>query len=243
MTSTRLEPLAVPELGPLLGRLATPAAEMRSSLALDDIRYALVTELFELGAAAREFAAAGDLAAAATSLGRHGWLSAWERAVAALAERVASRLDVRMREAARESRMPAGRLAHSLLDDEERRAIRLRLGIAGGPFLTTLDLLEATVPGASRGPDGTARWREAVGMVARRIESAWLALVDAAESEEAAWSAEVERIRAWRRARWPLWLMTAAVVAVAIYFGLVFGGFVGTPKVLKPLADFWWSHL
>jgi hypothetical protein len=233
----------VPELGPLLGRLAdTSAAASGAALALDDIRYDLVTELFELAGAAREFAAEGDLPGAASSLGRRAWLDAWERAVSAVGTRVSERIDARLRAAAAESRMPAKQLGRLLLDDEERRGIAVRLGVAGGTFVVALDALESTVPAIARSEAALGPWHDALGHVARRLEVAWDALLTAAREEEAAWNGEVERVRAWRRARWPLWLITAVVLGVAVYLGLVLGGFVTVPGVLRPLADYWWSR-
>lgn len=233
----------VPELGPLLGRLTdTTAAAPRPALALDDIRYELITELFELAGAAREFAGAGDLPAAASSLGRRAWLDAWERAVSAASMRVSERINARLQAAAAESRMPAKQLARLLLDDEERRGIAVRLGVAGGPFVAALDALESAVPALGRGDAALAAWHDALGHVARRLEVAWDALLVAAREEEAAWNGEVERVRTWRRARWPLWLITAAVVAAAAYIGLVLGGFLIVPGFLRPFADYWWSR-
>lgn len=242
MTASR--PLAtVPELGPLLGRLTDTAVPApRTALALDDIRYALVSELFELCAAARDFANEGDAGGAAASLGRRAWLDAWERAVEAVAERVEQRIDLRLRAAARESRMPARRLARLLLDDEERRAICVRLGVAGGPFVAALDALEGTVPAIARDEAALRRWHDALGHVARRLEVAWYALADAAAEEEAAWDAEIARVRAWHRARWPLWAITAVLLGVAGYLGLVLGGFVPVPPFLRAFADFWWTR-
>ena len=242
MTASR--PLAtIPELGPLLGRLTdTAVATPRTALALDDIRYTLVSELFELGAAARDFANEGDADGAAASLGRRAWLDAWERAVSAVAERVEERIDQRLRAAARESRMPARRLARLLLDDEERRAICVRLGVAGGPFVVALDALEGTVPAIGRDDAALRRWHDALGHVARRLEVAWYALADAAAEEEAAWDGEISRVRAWHRALWPLWTITAIVLGVAGYLGLVLGGFLPVPTLLRPFADFWWSR-
>ena len=233
----------IPELGPLLGRLTdTGDAGPRTALALDDIRYALVSELFDLAAAARDFAAEGDADGAAASLGRRAWLDAWERAVSAVAARVEERIDHRLRAAARESRMPASRLGRLLLDDEERRAICVRLGVAGGPFVAALDALEGTVPAVGRDAAALRRWHDALGHVARRLEVAWHGLADAAAEEEAAWDAEIARVRAWHRPRWPLWVVTAVVLGIAAYLGLVLGGFVAVPPFLRGFADFWWSR-
>lgn len=244
MTAPLAGGAAIPELGPLLGRLTDtePLAGRRGGVPLDDVRYGFVTSLFELSGAAREFAEAGDIDAAASSLGRYEWLAAWERAVAAVAERVVARLDARIEAAALESRLPVRRLAQLRPDDEERRAIAVRLGVSGGPFVAALDSLERTVPGAGRNPAGVAEWQAALGLVARRLEVSWTALQEAADAEEAAWRGEIERVRAWRRPRWPLWLISAVVAALAVYLGLVLGGFVVVPPVLAPVARFSWGY-
>ncbi len=243
MTAAGAAPV-VPELGPLLGRLTeTVPPRAQAPAPFDDIRYALVSEIFELGAAAREFAESGDWDGAAASLGRRAWLDAWERAVTAVAARVATRIDARMRAAAAESLLPTRQLERLLLDDEERRAIGVRLGISGGPFVGALDALESTVPAAARGPAALARWQEALGGVARRVESAWLALDRAASEELAAWTPEIERVRAWRRPRWPLWLVSVAVLGIAGYVGLVLGGFFPVPGPLHGMAAFWWARM
>jgi len=241
--STARPLVIVPELGPLLGRLTdTDAGTPGPALPLDDIRYGLITELFELAGAAREFAGEGDLASAASSVGRRAWLDAWERAVSAVGMRVSERIDARLRAAAAESRMPAKQLRRLLLDEEERRGIAVRLGVAGGPFVAALDALESTVPAAGRSDKALAAWHDALGHVARRLEVAWDALLVAAREEEAAWNGEVERVRAWRRPRWPLWIITGVVLAAAVYLGLVLGGFLTVPGFLRPLADYWWSR-
>src|SRR5688500_4274310 len=98
---------AVPELGPPLGRLAEPptgALRVPLGLTLEDLRLALVSELFELAGAGRSFAASGDRQDARASLGRVAWLGVWERAVAAAAARLTELVNARFREAAAESR-------------------------------------------------------------------------------------------------------------------------------------------
>jgi hypothetical protein len=40
-----------------------------------------------------------------------------------------------------------------------------------------------------------------------------------------------------------LWLITAAALAIATYLGLVLGGYLRVPALLRPLAEWWWSHL
>lgn len=241
----------VPELGPSLGRLADPPLARGDrgvlDIVLDDIRLNLVTGLFELAGAARSFAAAGDRQGAIASLARLAWLNLWERAVAASAERVAQVVNARLSEAAAESRLPANRLEAFRLKSEDIRAIASRLGSGGAGFVSTLDALEQTVPGAAaagtRGHASQEEWQRALMAAARRLESAWLALGAGARLEQERWKAEIDQARRWQRATWPLWAITAVVLTAATYLGLVLGGYLRVPQPLRPLAEFWWAHL
>lgn len=237
----RVSEPAIPELGPLLGRLAEPAGAMRSIVPLDDIRLQLVSDLFELAGAARSFADAGDYASAAQSLNRHGWLAAWERAVAAAAARVAERIEARLRSAAAESRLPARKLRRILLTDDERRGIVVRLGSGGALLVDALDEMEQSVRALARRGAPGASWRDALAVVARRLEAAWSSLERAAADEEAAWSEDVADVRAWRRPRWPLWVITLAVLGAFGWLALVLGGFIDAPSWLLPVAQWWWN--
>jgi hypothetical protein len=248
-TGAPRETWEVPELGPSLGRLGDPAPGAGAGplgARLDDIRLRLVTGVFELAGAGRGFAAAGDPEGAMASLNRVAWLALWEKAVAASAERVAATVNARFEESAAESRYPRGRLRAALLTPGDTRAIAARLGGGGGPFVAALDELEHAAHGASahRGRErpAAAAWRSALSAAARRLEAAWLALEQAAAAEERRWQAEIERVRAWHLPRWPLWLLTASVLAGATYLGLVLGGYVPLPPQLARFAEFWWSR-
>jgi hypothetical protein len=234
----------VPELGPSLGRLGDPppgTAPGPLGAALDDIRLRLVTGLFELAGVARAFTAAGDPDGAVTTLNRAAWLALWEKAVAASAERVSVTINARFEAAAAESRYPGARRRAELITAEDTRAIGARLGAGGGPFVAALDEMEqAARAEASRRSEA---WRESLTAAARRLEAAWLALEEAAAAEQHRWQVEVERVRAWRLARWPLWLLTAVVLAAAAYLGLVLGGYLPVPPALAGFAEFWWTRL
>jgi hypothetical protein len=238
----------VPELGPSLGRLVDPPPATPGALGvpLGDLRVELVSRVFDLAGAARSFAASGDHAGAIASLGRVAWLGLWEKTVAAAAERIAVAANRALESAAEESRFPARRLRPLRLTDDDTRAIGARLGSGGAPFVAALDALERNVhaTGSARGRDaeGAQAWRTALGAVARRLESAWLALEDAARREEERWGAEVARVRAWRRPVWPLWLVTALAAGAAVWLGLILGGYVPTPPALEGLAAFWWAR-
>lgn len=239
----------VPELGPSLGRLTDPPPEAADPLdaRLDAIRLELVTGVFDMAGTARSLARAGDARGAVSSVNRVAWLALWEKAVAAAAERVTGAVNARFEAAAAESRYPRRRLRSSLLTPADTRAIAARLGGGGAPFVAALDELEQAGHGAALGREGedvsAAAWGSALATVARRLEAAWIAMEQAADREQRRWQIEVERVHRWRLPRWPLWLLTALVLAAALYVGLVLGGYVRVPPPLAGLAELWWSTL
>jgi hypothetical protein len=216
-------------------------------IGLDDIRLEMVTSIFDIAAAARSFAAAGDREGAIASFGRVAWLERWERAVAAAAQRIADVVNARMHDAAVESRLPADRLRAVLLTNEDVRAIGSRLGSGGAGFVSALDALELTVPAAAdagpRGRLGQEEWQSALATVARRLESAWEAMTEAARSEQERWRGEIERIRRWQRPVWPLWAITLLLLLALSYLGLVLGGYLPVPGPLRDFAELWWTNL
>lgn len=232
----------VPELGPALGRLTARTSTTRSTVPLDDLRLELVSTIFEHAAAARAFDT--DAAAAASALNRATWLGAWETTVAGVAARLAERVERELQGAAVESRVPPRRRAELRLTDADRRAIAGRLGSGSLAFLRSLDALERLVPAVSssgtRAAGAIAEWQEALLSVARRLESAWLAVEDAAAREPGVWAESIESVRRWHRPRWPLWVTTAVVLLVAGYVGLVFGGYLPTAGPVGALARAWW---
>jgi hypothetical protein len=235
----------VPELGPSLGRLTAPVsatARPTRRVPLDDIRFDLVTTIFEHAAAARAFG--DDAAAAASAINRAVWLGAWERGVAAAAARIAEQVDRELHAAAAESRLPKAERARLPLTESDRRAIAGRLGAGSLPFLRSLDALERTLPAlsgsGSRSKAGFEEWREALLGVARRLEGAWLELEARAEREAEVWGPTIQQVRAWRRPLWPVWAVSALVLLAAAYVGLVFGGYLPAAGPVGELARAWW---
>jgi hypothetical protein len=212
---------------------------------LDDIRLDLATGVLDLASAARDFG--DDRGAVIGALRRHEWLGAWDRALARAAERTVQTIDGAFTAAAAESRYPARRLIPLRVTDEERDAITARLGAGAAPFVTALDRLDhLAAPAARAGAAGEAAfaaWWEAATEAARKLEAAWQSLEQAALGERVRWTPEIEKVRAWRRPAWPLWLVTALVVAAAAWLGLVLGGYLLAPAWLRPFAEFWWSRV
>ncbi len=249
--SSATESWTVPELGPSLGRLGVapvlPCDPGPLGLSVEVLRLDLVSRIFDIAGAARAFMAASDRESAIASLGRVAWLELWERAVAAVAHRMADAVNARLQAAAAESRLPPKRLASLLLNAGDVRAIEARLGSGGAGFVSALDALEQTIPAAAsagvRGRLGQEEWQVALAATARRLESAWLSLAEAVKREQDRWVVEIAQARSWRRPRWPLWTISAAVLLILGYLGLVLGGYLPVPSPLRGLAELWWSRL
>jgi hypothetical protein len=222
----------LPELGPSLGRLVLPPVSPAAE-PLAPIRLALVTGLFDAAGQARAALAAGSAAEARAGLASAVWSALWGRAAEDATTAVVNALESRLNAAAAESRMPPRMRERLRITDAERRAIHARLGAGGSAMLRESDLL----PEAD-----DAEWVERVGAVARRVESAWLALDGAAAHELSEWEPEIAAARSWRRPSWPLWVVTLAVLALATWAGLLLGGYVPVPGPLRPFVEFWWSR-
>jgi hypothetical protein len=140
---------------------------------------------------------------------------------------VASEAEDGLARAAAEARMPARLRASVALTPTERRSIAARLGSEGAQLLRALEEL---------GPPGGAGWEERVLGVTRTLEAAWLALETAAAEEHARWAAEADRVRQWRRPRWPAVLLIGGIVLAAVWAGLALGGWLPAGP-LAPLRD------
>lgn len=239
----------VPELGPSLGKLVAPppppAGTPSSWIALDDIRLTLVTQLFELAGDARRWAAEGDRELALATLNRQAWETVWQRAVDAVAARAATAISERMLAAAREARIAKRRARALPLDAAEVRDLARRL-VAGNstlaPALAALDRAAHPVRTEHASPGAVMEWQESLLAVARRMESAWLSLEEALGREWRDWGVEIEELRTWRRPLWPLVAIAAGVLGLAGYFGLVLGGYLPVPNVLRTVVEAVWAR-
>jgi hypothetical protein len=234
--------LQVPELAPALGRLIVPSRLTEPWVPLDDVREALATRVIESAGAARRDIADGAPARALKQLERTPWSAAWEEAVRRSAERVAATLDEQIGANGRSVRMPRRRVRSLLLSGAERRAIAARLASGGDGFEAALDavsratdLLHRTWPGD---PETLREWREGQLLAARRLEAAWLALETQVEDERNRWEPDLAAIRAWRPALWPVFAVWLPLACVAIWLGLVLGGYLPAPTWLAARLGF-----
>jgi hypothetical protein len=249
MTATEPTLLAIPELGPSLGRLVAPPPPAPGTppswIGLEDLRVALVTQLFELAGDARRWAAEGERELALTTLNRDAFEGAWHRAVSGVAERAAAAINERLLAAGAEARMSRRRIRTLGLDAEEIRALAGRLRGGDTRLDEALSALErAANPVRSERAAGGAveSWQQALLAVARRTEASWLALEDALTREWRDWAIEIAEIRAWRRPRWPLVAFGVALVLGFGYAGLVLGGYLPVPGIFRGIVEAIWAR-
>ncbi|NNG15987.1 MAG: hypothetical protein HKM89_05850, partial [Gemmatimonadales bacterium] len=229
----------VPELGPSLGRIASPALDAgRSSdlwVKIRDVRLALAGSIFQAAHGARRSLDAGDPQDAASRLGRGSWSAAWAQAVSAAGQQVVDHINGRLALAAAEARIPQRRAQAVEVTEVEAHALTARLAGGAAQLVLALDELAAASETVETG--ATAVWRDALLKVARRLEAAWIELEVHVAEELERWGEEVERVRAWRRPRWPLWTITLAALALATYLGLLLGGYLRAPALLQPVVE------
>ena len=240
--------LTIPELGPFLGRLVAPPVidgGRRHWIPVEDIRYDLVTAVFSRSGEAREWSAADDPDLTIGTLGRSAWLPIWEHALGAVSTRAVTAINARLDAAAAEARMPRRFRSRLPLGQDEIHALHGRLDAGSGPFREALDRLEETGHAAraarGRGPAADA-WGAALATVARRLESSWLALEEALVSEWPRWERDVEEVRAWRRPLWPLVLISLLLFLIALYAGLLLGGYLPVPSLLSVPVEWIWAR-
>lgn len=220
---------AVPELGPLLGRVSTPARRGPPGLPLDDVRRKLLTTLYDHAGSARRDLSAGRAAAARARLNHAAWLGVWKEALQTTTARVLAEIDHRFAAAAAESRLPARLLARAKPAGDDRRTVGARLSAAGIPLERAAD--------PALGED----WSEGLLRIAMALDSSWDRLEQVVTDELESWQADVERVRRWRRPTGPLWALTGVTLLLAILLGLSIGGYLPAPGPLQWIQQWFWS--
>ena len=126
---------------------------------------------------------------------------------------------------------------------EERRAVAARLGSAGAVLVGSLDEVErraaAAVAATGLQREAVTAWQNALCTSGRRLEAAWLALEDAVDGEAAHWRRVADEVSHWRPKLWPMLVLAGLAVGVAVWFGLVLGGYVSPPEWLRSV----WSRV
>jgi hypothetical protein len=205
---------------------------------LDDIREDLATRVLELGGEGRTVERERIL----ETTGRRAWAAAWDQAVRRAANRVADALDAEITRAARQVRLPRRRLRRHLLTPAEKRAIVARLGAGGATFVAALDALETAATAAAGASvlekESHAAWQEALRVVARRLEAAWLALEAEVEEERTRWEPEIAALAAWRPSLWPVIILWLPLGVLLLWLGLTLGGYVPAPAWLAARLGF-----
>jgi hypothetical protein len=116
-----------------------------------------------------------------------------------------------------------------------------RLASGGESFGAALDDLERRAGELARAdtePAALEVWQAALCTAARRLEAAWLALEAQVEAERERWAPELEAIRRWRPALWPVFAVWIPIGALLIWLGLVAGGYLPAPSWLAEYLGF-----
>ena len=219
----------IPELGPLLGRFAGSAPRGPDAFPLDDLRFRLLSGLYERFGEARREAARGNTSRAAELISRDTFLTLWKEASGSAADRLLAELDRRFIAAREESRVPAPILEALKPSEADRRTIRSRIDAAGIP-------LERMDP-----PETATDLNSALLRAAMALDESWDRLAMTAIAELGAWERDVARVRTWRRPTATLWIITTVAAVLAIALGLSLGGYLPAPGPLGVLQRWFWS--
>lgn len=223
--------MSLPELGPLLGSLTSPAVPDGAAPDLDRVRLAMVTALFEHGAAARQLFQQGDTEGARRRIGAAAWIEIWDDTAKRSAALLMKQVEQDLRDAAMRSRYPKQRLARELPSAEDRAVLAARLSAAGLGLEAAAPLLD----------DPDAAWDPAVRRVAGELEQAWQRLLETAQTERSRWSARARSVAQWKRPWWPLLVGTGIALSLGVWTGLVLGGYLPVPGWFLPVAEWFWS--
>ncbi len=222
-----------------MGKVVTGTGQTPAELELDAARLQLATRIFQGAGEARRLATRGERAAAVAAVGPDLWLEAWEEAVGTAADRLSQHIGRRFDAHARAVRLPRRIRRRRRADAVGRGALTARLGSAGAPLIAALNGLERVGAAAERAT-GLERatvehWQDLLRTAARRLEAAWLDLERRLESELLASQTVMDDVAQWRRPWWPVTVVGPIVLGVALWLGLVLGGYLTPPSWLAQL--------
>jgi ferric-dicitrate binding protein FerR (iron transport regulator) len=98
--------------------------------------------------------------------------------------------------------------------------------------------LEAAAPSLDASGE---EWDQAARRTAGELEQAWQRLRRTAEDEMSFWDRRIEAIRSWRRPWLPLLAGGGVALGLGTWLGLVLGGYLPVPGLLRPFAEWIWS--
>ncbi|MEZ4586819.1 MAG: hypothetical protein R2909_10495 [Gemmatimonadales bacterium] len=224
--------LELPELGPWLGRLPEVARrDTEDDFALDPVRWAMVSELFERADAARDFLLAGDAEGARTALDRAAWLAVWSPVVGHVAGRIEAALAARVARAARVSAASPRQLEPLVLHDDDLAVLRAKLDAAAIPLEREL----------ARAPARGSEWLAQIRRACHALEASWNELEATARGELAARRPAIDRVARSEPRRLLWWTSIGVAAAGAGWLGLALGGYLPAPAWLAPFADWFWG--
>lgn len=242
-TPRTLLPLRIPELGPSFGKLVTGTGRDPGGLDLSAVRNQLVSRLFDHAGEARRLASNDERAPAIAALSRANWLAAWEEAVAAVADMLWTVGTARLVAEANAVSMPPKLRERLFPGAGERRALVSRLGSAGAGMVRALDDLErygaAALDATSLERPDMDAWLDTLRTAARRLEASWILLEDGVEGELRRFDAVFDRVSRWRKPWWPVLVTGTAALGLAVWLGLVLGGYLPAPGFLAALVNAW----
>jgi hypothetical protein len=225
--------ISLPELGPYLGHLVDPPGRFEpAEIGLDEVRLALVTDLFERAQVARGFLLTGDTSGALVALGRPVWLDLWRGAVDRVSTQTMAVIEARLRRAAKASTMSNRRLARMIPSPEDRAVLHARLDAAAIP-LEELTVRLATAPSHA--------WVEIVRQAAGALQSAWETVERVVRQALAEWQPAIDAAESWRPAPVIRWVPAVLLAVLAGWLGLGIGGYLPLPSFLAPLTAWFWS--
>jgi len=191
---------------------------------------------------ARRLAANDEHSSALAALDRAAWREAWDEALATVADTLTERVSAQLDAEGRAVKMTKRRRAKLQLDEAARWTIAARLGATGAalaPVLDAIDQAASALEANRHEPDAMEKWQEAQKLTARRLEAAWLALELAVEQEATRWLGVMDEVARWRKPFWPVAVVGLVALGLAVWLGLIFGGYIDAPSWLARI----WSQV